>query len=199
MRSFETLLIGEFVMNDSHGNRPGQTSDLPGSSKAVFAPAWPTLTQPPNPTNPGVRLIFHGLMIFTHNKNKECEVAFYRNDASHHLDIRIFRTSGTSGKCEQIFQTTDEVDPVTIKKMSLAIDGQEGKRNAQFFHRDDFNRATGAGDPKDFLWLLDLESYYGAIKKKKSFFKTKLRVSHGVFYTFQRTNSKFKAKKGPFS
>jgi len=185
-------------MNDSDKNTPLQTSDLTKVRNAVLAATWPQSTQTPTVTNPGVRLVFRGLMMFTHNAKKECEVAFYRSDPSHHLDIRIFRTSG-AGKCQQIFQTTDEVNPVTMKTISVAIDGQETNANAQFFHGIGFNRESGAGDAKDFRWLLDLESYYGALEKNTPFFRTKAQVSHGVFYTYQRTNSKFNGKGGPFS
>lgn len=174
---------------------PSGSKESPGGGNKVTAlgvPEWPILSTPPNSENPGVRLIFQGLMVFCHD-GKECDIGLFRDDNRHRLEIEIFEN------CVKIFSTTDVNNPVFIRNASIKIDG-EGS-GVSFFHQglpSDFNRITG--HKNDFWWLLDLDAIYGKkLDKDKTFSKTKLTVKHGVFYTYQRTNSTFRGVGGPFS
>ncbi|HEY6232587.1 MAG TPA: hypothetical protein VIW64_15090 [Pyrinomonadaceae bacterium] len=157
----------------------------------VSPPQWPRSAKPPETDNPGVRIIFQGLLVFCH-KGKQCEIALFRNDSKHHLEVTIFEN------CKQVFATTDDVDPIVIRTMSIGIDGEAA--NVSFFHVGDpgtFDRVNG--HQNDFWWLLDLDDAYGKkLDKQMTAFKTKLTVSNGLFYTFQHTNSQFIGVDGPF-
>jgi hypothetical protein len=141
-----------------------------------------------------VRLIFQGLAVFGH-KGKQAEVAFFRDDNQHQLEVKVFEISD---KCRQIFATTDANNPIFIKKMSVEVDGEAS--DASFFHigdPKDFDRLNGLGHRNDFWWLLDFEGIYGKkLDKEKS--KTKLTVKQGQFYTYQLTNSTYRGVDGPF-
>lgn len=167
---------------------------------AVEPPKWPISTTPPKlEENPGVRLIFQGVMAFCH-KRDECEIGFLREhpqgENKHQFEIKIFEV-GEDNKCRQIFYMTDENDSPFIKKISLAIVGESS--DVKFFHvgpPNEFDRYEG--HPNDFWWLLDLDYIYGR-KLPKNPSITRLTVKNGVFYTYQRTNSTFKAKGGPYT
>lgn len=172
--------------------KPRQTRSEATKLTLIAPPKWPVSSTPPADTNPGVRLIFQGLTSFCH-KGKECEITFFRDDSHHQLDVKVVEITD---KCRQIFATTDGNNPIFIKKMSVEVDGKDS--NVSFFHvgaPGDFDRVTG--HRKDFWWLLDFDGIYGK-KHDKEKTKSKLTVKNGQFYTYQRTNSKFKGYNGPF-
>lgn len=191
--------------------KPKQKPTAESKLAAVPLPKWPVSTTAPDiKVNPGIRLIFQGVMAFCH-RGKECEIGFLREhderDNKHQFEIKIFEIvegkanskanqKTTAQKCRQIFYTTDENDSPFIKKISLAIDGESS--DVSFFHvgpPNEFDRY--GGHPNDFWWVLDLDDIYGR-KLPKNNSITKLTVKHGVFYTYQRTNSTFTAKGGPY-
>lgn len=145
---------------------------------------------PNRPANPNVQVIFRGLMGFCYQTVKrECEVAFNREDASHHLKIVV------SEKNKPPIYVSPQVIPRSVK-VELGI---ERKANDVGFYYsgspDSFDRRSG--HPQDFRWLLDLESpgdgYGDELAKNRDFFAAKLYLRQGTLYTFQHTNSTFMA------
>jgi hypothetical protein len=189
-------LLGSLIARgQKRSPKPRQVRSEDSKLNLIAAPKWPISSTPPVESNPGVRLIFQGLAVFGH-KGKEAEIAFFRDDNHHKLEVTVFEITHPH-KCRQVFATTDDTNPIFIKKMSVRVDGEDS--DASFFHigdPKDFDRSKG--DRKDFWWLLDLDGIYGKkLGKQKS--KTKLTVKHGQFYTYQRTNSMFEGVGGPFS
>ena len=145
------------------------------------------------PSQPNVKLVFIGLMIFCYNDDTgKCEVAFHRDSLKHDLRIQVFKD------CKLVYN-----QPVSMGAQQLEIGIQKNKTDVSFYYvgsPDNFDKSKG--DTQDFRWLLDLEGedFFGAkLDKVKTFFKTKLYVEQGTFYTVQRTKSKFKVKGGKFN
>ena len=151
---------------------------------------WPTFTRkPPQDINPGVRLIFMGMTVFTYkevNKRTEGRVAFHRG-SQHRFGIALVKNC-------QLVQWWDG-DTQDIKKIELQAENK--KSDIRFFQLDDFDRKDdNKSHPKDFSWLLDLESSSlgnTSSGRTDKLFKTKLRVSvpDTTFYTYQHTESRF--------
>jgi hypothetical protein len=154
-------------------------------------PHWPWTNIKPGDANPGIRLIFMGMAIFTY-KRDEGRVVFHRG-ADHNLRIVVLES------CNEIFSLGGGVKPVTIDEMEISVDGKSS--DVSFFKNGAFVRERDVGDSKDFRWILDLESppfHNGKLPRieEAGKFSTKLKVGNGTFYTYQHTNSRFKCKGG---
>src|ERR1700738_146448 len=148
--------------------------------------SWPPEPHAPNDINLGVRLIFAGMVSFTY-KGTEARAVFHRESAPHKLKIIAFEHTGD--KCNVIYR--NEKVPKGAR-MDLRINNKTS--DARFFQGSTFNRSTYQGDDKDFRWLLDLEKppcNNGKVHRKQDKFNTKLKVGHGVFYTYKHTGSTF--------
>lgn len=170
-----------------------ETLRVPEIATAPQATAtdWNWTSVKPSDANPGIRLIFMGMAIFTY-KGNEGRVVFHRG-ADHNLRI-VVRES-----CNEIFSLGGGVKPVTIDEMEISVDGKSS--DVSYFKDGVFKREQDVGDSKDFRWLLDLESppfHTGKLprKEEEGKFSTKLKVGNGTFYTYQHTNSRFKCKGG---
>lgn len=161
----------------------------------AFMSQWPPTHDAPG-ANPGVRLIFTGMAIFTYketNDSVEGRVVFHRGTANHILRILVLED------CRPIFAIGGAVKPIKIKEMEIGfVDG--GGSTA--FYQDiniDFDRANLKGNEKDFRWLLDLEGpdfHNGKFQRKTDHFRTKLNVKGGTFYTYRHTGHYFKCDGG---
>jgi hypothetical protein len=143
----------------------------------------------PTDDNPGVRLIFAGMMVFTY-KGKEGRVVFHRGP-EHKLEISVRKN------CVEIFNSNTLNGGRGIgSKSHLDLRIKNKPSDGKFYKTANFDRRNDASDAKDFGWLLDLEnSPYSHIKldRTQDKFSTKLKVGHGTFYTYQHTDSKFKS------
>lgn len=158
---------------------------------------WPWTSAKPSVDNPGIRMIFAGLMLFTYKRtgnDREGRVIFHRG-SEHKLQIIVDR--GSPGSCTKL--TT--IDVSDDKRIEFVIP-QRNYHHVTYFQtgdQDDFDRTTW--HDKDFRWLLDVEG--PETFNNKDFnrtdnhgFDTRLHVQAGRFYTYQRTNSTFKADVG---
>jgi len=168
-------------------------SNLTVNDSAAAKPDW-NWTQALPSDNPGIRLIFVGMMVFTY-KGKDAEVVFHRGDPNHNLRIEGYEVGKT---CTQIFKFGGSGTPVDIEEMDLRIKGATS--NASFFRANASDIDRKYGHPRDFRWLLDLESdriYKHKLHRDDTIYRTKLRVRNGTFFTYQTTNSQFKLEGGP--
>jgi hypothetical protein len=158
---------------------------------------WPWTKSVPPDENPGIRLIFAGMMVFSY-KGRQARVVFHTGSQHHKLEVIAYEV-GTP--CiEKLRRTGPEVP----KKIEI-ISPNGHSDDVEFFQTsdpDDFNRKNW--DCKDFRWLLDLEGpetfgnrNHGRIESKG--FNKKLHVSSGCFYTFLRSTSTFKTDVGSLS
>lgn len=155
--------------------------------------SWTWTSQRPLDPNPGVRLIFTGMVIFTHkiSDGSEARAVFHRATAKHHLRILVLEN------CRPLYAIGGSVQPVQIREMELGVVGADS--NAQFFKGSTFNRAARQGDDKDFRWLLDLEGadfHNAKFNRRQDKFSTKLKVKQGTFYTYKHTGHYFKCVGG---
>lgn len=172
--------------------KPNETYSFNQRKATLARSDWNWTTDEPK-ENPGIRLIFVGMMVFGH-KGKEAQVVFHRGDNHHNLRIEIHEVGPL---CRQVFRLGGGAKPLDIDEMNLRIEG--APNNAMFFRKDgaDFNRKSG--HLRDFRWLLDLEGplmYDQKLERKDDVFSTKLRVRQGTFFTYQRTNSNFVLTRG---
>ncbi len=158
----------------------GRTASSAGSNTD-----WPWT--PDEPTdNPGVRVIFAGMVAFTYEKD-DALVVFHRGDYHHQLKIVAYE--GSKGHCSEIYRNEDipnetDMDLRVLKRSS----------DARFFKGQKFDRSAYKGKDKDFRWLLDLEAPpFNSVKlhRKDDKFSTELRVRQGTFYTYRHTGSTF--------
>jgi hypothetical protein len=162
----------------------------------IMTSAWPADRRPPDDNNPGVRLIFTGMCIFTYkntSSGNEARVAFHRGTANHHLRIQVLED------CRLIYETSGGV-PRSAHVMELGISDRDP--DAAFFQSDriPFDRAQLQGDDKDFRWLIDLEGpdfHNAKFRRTERYFSTKLKVKHGTFYTYKHTGHYFECEGGP--
>ncbi len=160
------------------------------------SPQWPPTQQRPHDANPGIRLIFTGMVIFTYKRagsGNEGRVVFHRATANHNLRIQVFED------CRLIYALGGGTNPVRIREMEFGILGRES--DAAFYQSGAFNRELRQGDDKDFRWLLDLEGpdfHNGKFTRTEDKFSTKLKVKHGTFYTYKHTGHYFKCDRGDY-
>jgi len=174
-------------------------NDLSRISKAnprvlprIKARAWPWTSSAPTPDNPGIRMLFAGMMVFTY-KGRQGRVVFHTGTPHHNLEIVAYE-KGTP--CVQKLRKEGANIPPRVDLISPGAD------DVQYFQSgdpDNFDRKIW--DNKDFRWLLDLEGpeTYGNRdfdRTEDKGFNKKLHVKTGTFYTYQRTNSTFKTDVG---
>lgn len=175
--------------------QPTRAAKGTGTGFVSAKPHWPWTSVPPT-DNPGIRLIFVGLIAFTY-KGRDAEAIFHRAHEHHNLRIAIHEINGKV--CSEVFNLGGGTKPIQIEEMELQVKGKGS--NAAFYISGDPNVKLNrdSGPPKDFRWLLDLESescYDRKLPRNKDKFRTRLRVRNGIFYTYQITNSRFIADGG---
>jgi hypothetical protein len=161
--------------------------------QSTVTSSWPWTNDRPHDENPGVRLLFTGMTIFTHkiDNGTEARAVFHRATAKHHLRILVLED------CRPLFAIGGRIEPIQIRNMDIGIVGEDS--STVFFRGPHFNAAAREGDDKDFQWLLDLEGpnfHNGKFDRREDKFSTKLKVKHGTFYTYKHTGHYFKCVGG---
>ena len=154
---------------------------------------WPWTNVPPA-DNPGIRMLFDGMMIFTY-RGRQGRVVFHTGSANHKLEVIVFERGNP---CIEKLRVEGTDIP---SKIELINPGGHAD-DVQYFASgdpDDFDRKKWRN--KDFRWLLDLEgpeifSNTTFNRTEDKGFNKKLHVRSGCFYTFQRTNSTFTSDVG---
>ncbi len=149
---------------------------------------WPITNTPP-PATSFITVIFGGLMGFCYNSVDyswpACEIGFHPGGGQHKKDFKIYRID-PSGNCT-LYSTLP-----TNKDMSLKVSSQP--KGPQFYETDDpfFDRIKG--DAQDFRWMPDLHGpdFYPEGYKLKNVYNNRLAIYDGTFYTWLKTNSKFR-------
>ena len=188
------------IADTRSGDHVNKTVTNPDSLNESYAPQaisgrWPVGSKP-DPAVFGVKLIFAGMCIFGY-KGKEARVVFHRGHTDTHKMKIVVAEKGSV--CSDIYTIGDGSQPARINTLEVGI--EDKSPNVNFFLGADFNRAEDKGDELDFRWLIDLEGpdgYDRKLDKTEEKFSAKMKVKHGTFYTYQRTNSTFDAEGGPF-
>lgn len=185
-------------IDDSHGTAGSHNSSNPNepNTPQELIGHWPPGGKP-DPSVFGVKLIFAGMCMFGY-KGNEARVVFHRGDGNmHKLKIMV---SEKGRRCTDIYSIGDGSQQADIGTIDVGIKSKSS--NVNFFVGADFKREDNIGDQLDFRWLIDLEGADGFKKelpKTDEKFSAKMKVRHGIFYTYQRTNATFDAQGGPFS
>ena len=150
---------------------------------------WPWTNSPPDNENPGIRMLFAGMMVFTH-KGRQGRVVFHTSSSDHELEIVVFERGSPCIK-----KLTKKGIDIPAKIELINPHGHPD--DVDFFQSgdpDNFNRKDW--HDKDFRWLLDLEgpetySNKDFDRTEDKGFNKKLHVRSGRFYTYRRTGSTF--------
>lgn len=138
-----------------------------------------------------VRVGFDGLIAFCFNADKTLSEAGFVENGDHHRRITITEIK-PSGHTEEVPLTTEnyEINP----KEDLQIIALNPKPSAtpiyEYNGAELFDRPKNLGDPEDFRWIIDLEGnefHKGKLNPKRDGYKSKLFLTHGVFYTLTKT------------
>jgi hypothetical protein len=156
------------------------------------ARGWPWTNTPPG-DNPGIRMLFSGMMVFAY-KGRQGRVVFHTTSANHKFEIKVFKRN----PCTVIPMLEGTEIPAKIE----LINPPGHNDDVQYFQQGDPNNFDrNAWHENDFRWLLDLEG--PEIYSNKNFrrtedkgFNKKLHVRSGCFYTYLRTNSTFTSDVG---
>ena len=149
---------------------------------------WPA--KPFLQADPSITVVFHGLLSFCYNRTrKDCEVGVFSNQiaSNHRLRIEICR----DGEASQVIWGHQ----LSSGDLSLEVLGVAAGVSA-YEKAGSFNRLDDSGsDDRDFRWMLDIEGpdFYNKVISKKypGYYQPKLFVKDGVFYTLEKTGSKF--------
>jgi hypothetical protein len=143
-----------------------------------------------------VRIAFDGLIIFCFNRTKTlCEVGMIRN-GGHHRDLKITEIL-PSGHRRPIKLKDYDIDPSKDLEIS-AVNPlpphtpplPSDTPLSGYQDTEDFDRVNDKGDPEDFRWIVDLEGaefHRKRLNPKRDGFKSKLTLTHGIFYTVRKT------------
>jgi hypothetical protein len=151
--------------------------------------SWPCTTESPG-DNPGVRLVFAGMVAFTYKntgQGTEGRAVFHRGHEHHQMKVIVYK--GSQPNCVEIYR--NEAVP---KNAHFNIQVEDTRSDVKFFTATTrFSRGDLQGDDKDFRWLLDLEAPPFANGKPRTakMFSTKLHLGRGTFYTYRHTGSTF--------
>jgi len=160
----------------------------------------PTLWTPPTDTWPDanykfVKLIFMGLMGFTHIDDSHCEVGFHSTgDSTHHHSLSIH---GYDADCNN----RGEWEDVKGNTIDIAVDNEALSGISYYQLTANVNSRADLKDAKDFRWIIDFDSDYlygkhfaagtRTVRKKAATYKPKLVLKNGIFHTLRKTASTF--------
>jgi hypothetical protein len=143
------------------------------------------------PSGYSVKLVFRGLMAFTHNGGTECKIGFHSKESAKHkhsLRIKIYKPESD---CEDMIPNGISVLPG--QPLSLEIDKPDKIGGALFFQPP---LQGGKFQDSDFRWVVDFESanFYGQPVRKvfSGVYLTQLTVKNALFYAIQKTSSTFR-------
>jgi hypothetical protein len=188
--------VSEFP--SSHVSERGTLGDIQAPKTQSVAPReWLRRHPGPFPSVPAnqvVKLIFHGLAGFCWREDPRthkisCDVGFFNKPDSYHrhrLMVHAYSASCTAVNL-----------PTNVQKLSLIVTNRAILDEAYFYQPGNVSSRAELTDPKDFRWMMDLESDYFhgiSLEKKPSVFKPILSVPCGLFYTHHKTGSRFRVQ-----
>ena len=149
-------------------------------------------------SNAFVRVTFDGLIAFCYDRRGDCEMGMVQ--AADHQPILILTRINPDGSTTFMRRfdlavnhnvTIDAEDPVEIGTHTFPRD----------IYRGDFDRLGNDADPEDFRWIMDLQGrdFHGAALRLKrgagdpatARLRPRITVTHGVFYTVEKTPDTF--------
>ena len=156
-----------------------------------------TAAWPPYGDDTCVRLIFVGLMGFTHVDNYTCDVGFHlKNDGQHNHELSVHGYEGVAcndrGKWERV---GGRVIGINIDQPELS--------GVSYFQPNPNIQSRAELLDHDFRWIIDFDSDYLYGKHfapgthtlvKKGIYKPTLTLKNGFFYTLRKTASTFRAQ-----
>lgn len=144
-----------------------------------------------NSDNPDVLVYFVGLMGFRYDRSTgSCEIGFHCASPSHHLAIAVYEDN------INIYSGSGFPDSTSFEL------GVMGRSNQVYFYQapGDIDRSNASFDSHDFRWLVDFEHrdfYNRPLRLKPGFFRKRLRVLQGNFFTIAPTCATFDIIGGP--
>jgi len=137
-----------------------------------------------------VTVVFRGLLTFCFNGGTSCEVGVLNEFFTGQEHDFLFRKWIKSPQCPRepkIFNKPVNTFELRVNKPLPGFDG------VFFFGQNPFVRTGASNHRNDFRWMIDFESdlYSAPVPKKTGKITPRLGINKGVFYTHQKTLSKF--------
>lgn len=185
------------------------TSDQSDPSNAEFAQANSVVTTtsrvrenfPPDPT---VRILFHGLLSFFFNGDRRCQVGIHNTTqglAHPHRHPHEFHVSVWTivNRCPPAPMSIPIVNSRLIEKVDISVTNPLEFDGVYVFEKNPasaFDRLDqqGTNDPRDWRWVLDVESdlfYPTGVNEISQTLKPSVFINNGLFYTFHKTASTY--------
>jgi hypothetical protein len=158
----------------------------------AHAPRWNPTNQIPEDET--IDLIFHGLLAFCYNSDEHCEIGAHNDAEDHSPSLEIFE----DGTRKRSF-SGGELRGLGANIITLTAEDPDPPGVFFFMKDGELDRQHPEDNPYDFRWLLDLEGpdFYDRppgmpLEQNLGFYRPKLVVHHGVFYTADTTRTQFK-------
>ena len=157
---------------------------------------------PPDPT---VRIIFHGLLSFFFDGNRRCQVGVpnitqglpQQHAHPHEFEVNVWTILG--GQCPPIPVSFPIGNPKLVQKVDITVTNPQQLDGVYVYEKDPqnaFDRLDphGDNDPKDWRWVLDVESnlmYPTGVTESPDTLNPSVFINNGLFYTYYKTKSTF--------
>jgi hypothetical protein len=156
---------------------------------------------PPDPT---VRIVFHGLLSFFFDGNRRCQIGIPNitqglpqpHRHPHEFQVSIWTIAN---QCPPAPLTIPIVNSNLIEKVDINVSNPMQVDGVYVYEKNPasaFNRLDpqGTNDPKDWRWVLDVESdllYPTGVDEIPQTLKPSVYINNGLFYTYYKTRSTF--------
>lgn len=175
-----------------------------GSSISNAAPTETFQIRDNIPPDPTVRIIFHGLLSFFFDGNRKCQIGIPNTTQGltqphrhpHEFQVNVWTIAN---QCPPAPWSIPIVNPKLIERVDVTVTNPQQldgvyvyeKNAASAFDRLD---PQGTNDPKDWRWVLDVESnllYSAGVSEIPETLKPSVYINNGLFYTYYKTKSTY--------
>jgi hypothetical protein len=146
-------------------------------------------------SSPTVLVVFKGLLTFCFAGNLNCEVGINNqvpDTQKHLLNIKVWRKAPD---CPPSPMVDEDISPP--RGIDIEVHHPAELDGVYVYEPDPFrplDRIGTSSDPQDFRWMLDFEGpdlYDVHLEKVTASVRPSLNVNNGLFYTRQKSESKF--------
>jgi hypothetical protein len=157
------------------------------------------------PVEPTVRIIFHGLLSFFFDGNRKCQVGIPNitqglgqpHRHPHEFQVNVWTIA--NNQCPPVPLSLPIGNPKLIEKVDITVTNPQQLDGVYVYEKNPasaFDRLDpqGTNDPKDWRWVLDVESdlmYPTGVSESPETLKPSVFINNGLFYTYYKTKSTF--------
>ena len=179
---------------------------LAGNAVSNAAPVETFQIRDNIPPDPTVRIIFHGLLSFFFDGNRKCQIGIPNTTQGltqphrhpHEFQVNIWTIA--NNQCPPAPWSIPIINSKLIEKVDITVTNPQQLDGVYVYEKNPasaFDRLDpqGTNDPKDWRWVLDVESnllYPNGVSEIPATLKPSVYVNNGLFYTYYKTKSTYK-------